>query len=72
MRREQFIAVKTVISELLPLKKNIKGMSFKKLKDTLVKGEYVPDGISPERFTAMVKSFLDEGTLDEDVIWHSR
>jgi hypothetical protein len=61
----QFLHVKETIAGL-----NLGELTFKKLKALLVKRGRVMEGVSPERYTAMVLSYYRGNTTDEDVLWH--
>ena len=61
--------------QILHVKETIAGLDFskakfKRLRNRIVKGGRVMEGISPERYTAMVLSYYRGYTTDEDVLWH--
>jgi len=69
-RLHQYLHVKETIKLAIEMGKNPASMTFARLKTLIVNGLRVMEGVSPGRYTAMVKSVANEHMNDEDVTWH--
>jgi hypothetical protein len=69
-RLNQMQHVRENIRDLLMAGRRVDRMSYSRLRTLLVNGFRVMEGVSPERYTAMVKSVVKGHTTDEDIIWH--
>ncbi len=69
-RLDQFLHVKETIKRLEASRRRYRSMKFASLRALIILLGRVLEGASPERYTAMVKSVMNEHTTDEDVRWH--
>lgn len=69
-RLDQILHIKSTIHDLESIGKNLRSLKFKKLKTLLVNGFRVMSQVSSVRYTAMIKSYVNNNTIDEDVKWN--
>lgn len=69
-RLAQFLHIKDTIKALSASRRRYRSMKFASLQALIVLLGVELEGASSGRYTAMVKSIMNEHTTDEDVRWH--
>ena len=69
-RHYQFMHIRDTIVKLTESKRRYHLMKFASLKALIITLDRVLEGASPERYTAMVRSYMNENTNDLDATWY--